>query len=265
MKKNPTIILILLVSTLFFSCKKDEEQAFGINITPSEDYMLRDIGNVINFTVKFESKEELVKYRITETISNSTTTIKDITISGKKYIDWFDYTVPNSFEDYGRHEIKLIFTSFDVDGKSMNRAKIIYVDVNQRNLVEYAGNTMYSSLSTQFNGYDLLTNTPKFSSDTTSHIVDFTQANSSDSLGKIWISPYGAKFAKLNSFDYSNATDLTVKNAYNSSIKSDTIRNINTNDIIITKINNDFIAIKMIYVIDDSGNSTDRYIFNIKK
>lgn len=265
MKIKTSLILFLIVSTLLFSCKKDEEQSFGINISPSEDYMLRDMGNTINFTVKFESKEELAKYRITETINNSTTTIKDVAISGKKYIDWFDYTVPNTFENYGRHEIKLIFSSFDVDGKSMNRAKIIYVDVNERNLTEYAGNTMYSSLSSQSNAYDLLTNTPKFSSDSTSHIVDLSKPNISDSLGKVWVSPFGAKFTKLNSFDYSNATDLTVKNAYNSSIKSDTIRNINPNDIIITKINNDYIALKLIYVIDDTGSATDRYVFNIKR
>lgn len=265
MKNLITITLVSLFTIFHYSCKKEEEQAYGINITPTEDYMLRDMGNVVNFTVRFESKVELAKYRITQTINNSTTTLKDIQISGKKHIDWFDFTVPEIFQDYGRHEIKLIFTSFDVDGRSMNRAKIIYVDVNQRNLVEYAGNTIYSSLSSQFNAYDILTNTPKFSSDTTSHLVDFTQSNSADSLGKIWISPFGAKFTKLNSFDYSNATDLTVKNAYNSSIKSDTIRNINSNDIIITKINNNYIAIKMIFVIDDIGTSTDRYIFNIKK
>lgn len=265
MKIKTPIFFFLLISILLFSCKKEEEQAFGINITPSEDYMLRDMGNIINFTVKFESKEELIKYRITETINNSTTTIKDITIAGKKYIDWFDYTVPNTFENYGRHEIKLIFTSIDVDGKTMNRAKIIYVDIIQRNLVEYAGNTMYSSLSSQFNAYDLLSSTPKFSSDTTSHIIDLTKPNLNDSLGKIWVSPFGAKFAKLNSFDYSNATDLTVKNAYNSSIKSDTIRNINANDIILTKIDNNYIALKLIYVIDDAGTATDRYIFNIKR
>ncbi|MCB9335587.1 MAG: hypothetical protein H6586_05520 [Flavobacteriales bacterium] len=264
MKKSIFYFTILSL-VLFHSCKKDEEQNSGITITPTEDYLLRDTSDVINFTVKIESRNELAKYRVTQTINNSTITVKEETISGKTHIDWYDYTVPNSFNTYGRHEIKLIFSSFDVSGNTMNKAKIVYVDINDRTLSETSGNTMYSALSNQFNAYDLLTNTPKYNSDSTSHVFDFSTSNPSDSLGKTWISPSGIKFVKLNGFDYANATESTVKNAYNSSIKNDTIRNIAPQDVIITKVNQTYMALQLIYVIDDVGVNQDRYIFNIKK
>ena len=265
MKRIHQLSFIVLLFILFFSCKKDENVNSGITITPSDDYFLRKAGDVINFTMKFESRKDLFRYRISQIIDNSSVIIKEQNISGKKIFDWYDYTVPNVFDDYGRHEIKLVFSAYDVDGNIMNRAKTIYVDITERTLSEYAGNTMYSSISSQFNAYDLLTSTPKYSTDSTSHIVDFTVANAGDTLSKIWVSPSGIQFVKLNNFDYGNATDVTVKNAYNSGIKNDTLRFLANDDVIITKISNNYLAIKLIYVIDDVGNTTDRYIFSIKR
>lgn len=256
------IFISLIITT--YSCSKDEDSS-GISVTPGENYLIRDTGNVVNFTVKINSKNDLSKYRITETINNSTTTIKELNISGKNYIDWFDYKVPNVFNTYGRHEIKLIFSAFDAKGAIMSRAKLIYVDINDRTLTEYSGNTMYSALSNQHNAYDLITRTPKYNTDSTSHIFDFTQPNAGDSLGKTWISPSGVKFVKLNGFDYANATEGTVTNAYNSSVKNDTLRNLQPEDIIITKVGTTYMALKMVYVIDDTGNANDRYMFSIKK
>lgn len=266
MNISKNIILVILASFIFIGCNKDNEETNeGITITPVDNYFEKQPGNVINFTVKFESRKELVKYRITEIIDNSnSTTIKEQNISGKNYLDWFDYTVPQ-FSDYGSHDIKLTFSAFDINGNSMNRAKVIYVNITERILTEYSGNNMYSSLSNQFNAYDLITSTPKYSSDSTSHIIDLSVTNPTDTLSRKWASPYGIKFVKHNSFDYGNATDLTVQNAYNSGIKNDTLRNIATDDIILTKINNSYIALKLIYVIDDPGKTNDKYIFSIKR
>ncbi|MCB9363022.1 MAG: hypothetical protein H6587_00485 [Flavobacteriales bacterium] len=266
MNSSKKLVVLLLTVLFFIGCKKNTEEANeGITITPVDNYFEKQPGNIINFTVKFESRKELVKYRITETIDNSnSTTIKEENISGKNYLDWFDYTVPQ-FEDYGTHDIKLVFSAFDIDGNSMNRAKVIYVNIEERILAEYSGNNMYSSLTNQFNAYDLLTSTPKYSSDSTSHIIDLSVTNPNDTLSRSWASPYGIKFVKHNSFDYGNATDLTVQNAYNSGIKNDTLRNLATDDVILTKINDSYVALKLIYVIDDPGKTNDKYIFSIKR
>lgn len=264
MRNKTTIFFTSLLLIAMLSCSKEEKNS-NLTILPADNYLLRDTSNVINFTVKVESTNDLARYRITQTIKNSTITIKDELISGRNYIDWFDYTVPNSIQGYGRHEVKLVFTTIDVKGAEMNRAKLIYVDINDRTLAESSGNTMYSSLSNQFNAYDLLTNTPKYNTDSTAHIFDFTKPNTNDTLGRTWISPSGIKFVKLNGFDYANATASTVTNAYNSSVKNDTLRNLTDGDIVVTKVGTTYMALKMIYVIDDVGNTNDRYIFSLKK
>ena len=81
----------------------------------------------------------------------------------------------------------------------------------------------------------------------------------------MWVSSSGLSFAKFNSFDHANATSQTLENAYEISLKQEFVDNIVSDDIIITKIANKYIAIKLIYVIDDIGAEDDRYIFSIKQ
>ncbi len=256
--------LILIITFTIFSCSKDEEENETYAISPSDTYFTRETGNTMNFTINITSPNELVKYVITETINNSTTTIEETSISGKTYFDFFDYTIPD-FQDFGNHEITLLFSFYDASGKVSSKPKVIYVNVTERTLDEFGGNTMYSSLSNQFDAFDLLTGTPKNSSDSTAHIMDLTVTNPTDSLSKSWASASGMKFVKHNSFNYANATDLTVQNSYDSGIKVDTLRNLITDDIVLTKINNNYVAIKLIFVTDDVAITNDKYIFSIKR
>lgn len=261
--------LLLVFAVIFFSIgcdNSDEEQPFGISISPEANYLNREGGSVINFTFRAESREELRRYRVVETIDNKTREIlKDTNITGKFFSDWFDYVVPDTL-GFGGHEIELLFATFDVKGNEMRRAKVVLVNVTERLLTEYGGNTMYSRLSNQFDAYDLLTGSPKYSSDTTSHIQDFTLPNTSDSLGKTWTSPVpGINFVKFNSFDYANATDNTVKTAYDTGIKNDTIRNLKAEDILLTKVDDKYVALKLIFVTDLNGVVDDKYTFSIKR
>lgn len=259
------IAAIIIVFTV--ACdSSDDEQNTGMRITPEKNYLLRTGGNVVNFTINVESADELTRYRITETIDNSsTTTLKDEKISGKFHSDWFDYKVPDTF-GFGNHEIELIFATFDVRGNEMKRAKIINVNVTDKPLTEFGGNTMYSSISNQFDAYDLLTGTPIYSSDTMAHIRDLSKANPTDSLSKSWTSPVPEiKFVRFNNFDYGNSTDQSVRTAYETGIKNDTIRNLKADDIILSKINSRYVAVKVIFVNDLNGNINDRYIFSIKR
>lgn len=260
------VVTIIVLFAIACDNSDDEDKSYGMNISPSENYLSRKGGSVINFTISIQSAENLTRYRITEVINDfSTKTLKDQNISGKFHSDWFDYTVPDTFE-FGKHEIKLIFSTFDVRGTEMKRAKIINVNITDRKLEEFAGNTMYSSISNQFDAYDLLTGTPKYSSDSTSHIIDLSKPNSNDFLSKSWTSPVpDIKFVRFNSFDYGNATNQSVKTAYDTGIKNDTIRNLNDEDILLTKINDKFVAVKIQLVIDQSGYDNDRYVFNIKR
>jgi len=261
-------LLCISVALLTFSCSDsdDEEEAFGILISPAGNYLTKPQGSIVNFSISIQSNESLSRFRISEEIDNNgATNLIDQSIQGKNYSDFFDYTVPDSF-DFGSHEIKIIFSTLDVRGNLMQRAKIINVNVTDEPLTEFGGNTMYSSLSNQFDAYDLLLGSPIYSSDTLAHIRDLSMPNPTDSLSKAWTSPVPEiKFVRFNNFDYSNATKQSVKTAYNTGVKNDTIRNLREDDILLTKIEDNFLAVKLIFVTDQPGNTNDRYIFSIKR
>jgi len=122
-----------------------------------------------------------------------------------------------------------------------------------------------SSLDTsEFNSYNLITGTATYNTDTTSHISDNTDSIS-DILSREWISNSGLLFSKNNSFDYANATLEGVKDTYDNSVKKEFVDQINSGDIIISKIEDNHLVIKIIYVIDELNSEDDRYIFSIKK
>ena len=123
---------------------------------------------------------------------------------------------------------------------------------------------MFSNNSSQFNSYNLVTGTPSYNSDSSSHILDNTDSLS-NILSREWISNVDLLFSKNNSFDYANATFESVKNTYNNSLKKEFVDQISEGDIITTKIENNYLVIKIIYVIDEINSENDRYIFSIKK
>jgi hypothetical protein len=270
MKLHKHFLYLLLLIAALSSCNDNDEDegGFGIRITPIPDYIDADPGDVVSFIVSVESDENLARYRVSESIDGKASrTIREENISGRFYTDFYDYTVPDTFS-FGSHEIQLIFSTVDARGQVMRRAKIIDVVVSDRLLTEYAGNSMYSSLSGQFDAFNLLTGTPIYSSDTLAHLRDLTGiVNQGDSaLSKAWTSPVPEiKYVRFNNFDYGNATEEMVRTAYNSGVKNDTLRNLQENDIILSKINDRYLALKLIFVIDQAGTVNDRYLFNIKR
>lgn len=259
--------LFSVILLLVFSCRDDdEEENFGISIKPVDNYIVRERGGSVGFTVSIQSVENLSRYRITESINNqSTNTIKEESISGRVYSDWFDYTVPDTL-GYGNHAIKIIFSTLDAGGKEMQRAKIIRVNVPDRTLTEYGGNTMYSSISAEYDAFNLLKGMPLYSSDSEAHVIDMTRSNPGDTLSKSWSSPNPEiKFVRFNNFDYGNATDQSVKTAYEAGVKKFTITNLKADDILLSKIGDRYVAVRLIYVMDEAGKLNDRYIFSIKR
>ena len=262
-------LICLSAIVVLFSCNdSDDDEGFGIEISPEANRLNREGGSVVNFVVSIQSTEDLRRYRVSENIDNGGfNLLKEADISGKFYSDFFDYTVPDTF-DFGLHEIVIKFSTLDVRGNLMERAKVINVNITERTLTEYGGNTMYSNLSSQPDAFDLLNGSSKYSSDTLAHIRDFTLANPNDSLGKAWTSPMpGISFVRIGSggFDYGNATDQNVMTSYEAGVKNDTIRNLKAEDVILTKINDTYVAVKLVLVIDEAGTTNDRYFFSIKR
>ena len=72
-------------------------------------------------------------------------------------------------------------------------------------------------------------------------------------------------FSRFESFDFGEATQLTVSNAYLSSKSNKIVRDIHNDDILLFGTAKEAIgAIKVLSVTDEDGTDNDRYIFSIK-
>ena len=265
-KYLPFFYFLMILIAVSCSDSEEDEGGFGIRINPEDNYLERDPGDNVSFTVNLSSNRDLTRYRITESIDGKgSKLIRDQSISGRFHSDFYNYPVPDTF-GFGDHEIQLIFSAIDSRGEEMRRAKNIRVRVTDRLLTEFAGNTMYSSASAQFDAFNLLTGTPIYSSDTLAHVRDLSKADSLGTLSRAWTSPVPEiKYVRFNNFDYGNATEQMVRTAYTTGVKNDTLRNLQNDDIILTQINDRYVAVKLVIIDDQSGTVNDRYFFNIKR
>ena len=255
---------LLLITSLVTSCNDDVTDFINISILPSSQYEIFNSDEIIPFTIKLTSNNELTELLVIETINNSTIdTVLVKLISGNEHSEFFNYLLPSNISE-DTSEIKLIFYCTNNIGERVERAKIFYSVIQDVFLNETTGHTMFSNNSSEFNSYNLVTGTPSYNSDSSSHILDNTDSLS-NILSREWISNVDLLFSKNNSFDYANATFESVKNTYNNSLKKEFVDQISEGDIITTKIENSYLVIKIIYVIDEINSENDRYIFSIKK
>ena len=258
------VSLILYLLLVFSSCEKEVADFINISFTPTEQYEIRNSGEIIPFSIKLSSNNELTELVIIQIENNSIMDTLDVKqISGLEKTELYNYTCPD-ITSSDTSEVKLIFYCSNANGYVNQRAKVFSVVSVSVYLSETTGHTMFSSNSTEFNAYNLYEGIPIFNSDSTSHISDNTDSVS-DILSREWISLSGLFFAKVNSLDYANVTSNDLENAYNSSNLKEFVENIQSSDIIITLINETYIAIRIDQVFDDVGSQNDRYKFSIKK
>ena len=256
--------LILYFLIIFSSCTKEDADFIYISFTPTAQYEIRNNGEIISFSIQLSSNSELAEFSIVQIVNNSIIdTMYYEQISGLEKTVSYNYTCPN-LSSLDTSEVKLLFICSNTNGEEQQRAKVFSVVSGDIYLNETTGHTMYSSNSSEFNSYNLLTGSPMYSSDSTSHISDNTDSIS-DILSRKWISMSGLSFTKVNEFDYAHATLEGIKTAYNTHLIKEFVDNIETDNIIIAKIENNYVIIKIMQVIDDAGSENDRYVFNIKQ
>ena len=257
------VSLILCLLLAFSSCKKEVANFINISFTPTEQYEFRNSGEIIPFSIKLSSNSELSELVIVQIVNNSIIdTLYHEQISGLEKTELYNYTCPD-ISSLDTSEFKLIFYCSNANGDINERAKVFSVVSKNVYLSETTGHTMFSNNSSEFNSYNLVTGTAAYNSDTTTHISDNTDSIS-DILSREWVSMSGLLFSKNNSFDYANATLEGIEDTYSTSVKKEFVDQISENDIIITKIEDNYVIIKIIFVIDNYGSEEDRYIFNIK-
>lgn len=269
---SAALVSIFTLSTIFFSCKKDERAAPIITITPGTLHLYANPGDVITFNVSVSTNAHLSKVVIKGQPDNEVpVTLLDTAISTKGTDFSYYYRLPVSLAG---KSVLITFQVVDENAMSATNFRRVYINALQTSqaviLTETSGHRMYSNTSTNPDAYNLETNTGQFSliADTASRdIQDYSAA--STTLTNEWRSPAGGKFVRYNAFDYANATDSTTISAYTSGVKNPVLYNVQIGDIIITKLGslstNKYAVIRITDIVDVAGKDNDYYEFNIKK
>lgn len=266
------LLSIIALSTLFFSCKKDDKAAPIVLITPAPQHIYASVGDLVTFGISISTTAQLSKVVVRAQLDNELPVkMLDSTVTTAGTTFNFYYRIPANTEG---KSVLITFQAVDENNMSSTNFKRIYISaaaVSQAIiLTETAGHMMYSNTSINHDAYNLETNTGELSltADTASRdIQDYSGANTT--LSKEWRSPAGGKFVLFNSFDYANATDSTAINAYTTGVKYSVLTNLAVGDIIITKLGSvstsKYAVIRITDINDVAGKDNDYYEFKIKK
>lgn len=265
------LYVLVLLSLLFSSCKKEELEGVKMTIDPADFSIDAQSGDILTFSINISSDVALKNLKIEEKVKDQyISVLKDTVLDSKKFSWRFEYKAREFESEY--EVLYLYFSATDSNGDQFQISKIVTVYTYfEEETEETTGHVLYSSASEKFNAFNLDSLTPSLSShlDTLSmHIVDGTDS-ASTMLSKTWISPAGLQFVRFNDLDYGNALKSEIKIAYESGLKHDVLQNIGIGDVLLTRLNVDdenvYYAIKIHDVIDAEGIELDRYVFNVKK
>lgn len=263
-------LLISLALSTLSSCKKDknDDEKITINVSPVATFIDATPGEYKTFTVIGSSPSKLSRLKITyKKEGGALITLLDSTLETKKISFGFPFQIPN----YGTQNIYLnmYFELTDSEGETATAAKGINVLFTNYPLTQTVDNEMYSRLSGQPSAYNLRSASSVAYTIPGTEDMNITDSLQADSLSYSWISPGGGQFVRKNTFDFANATLTDLRNAFESSAKTNKISSILVGDIILFKQTYGtevfYAALKVTALQNNAGSSNDKYIFDIKK
>ncbi len=192
----------------------------------------------------------------------------DSAISGRKLSCEFLYNVPMLAND--SVTVTLKFTATDRNGYTQAMSRRLLVIAKDYKLEEVSGITLYTNeINDHPNGICLENMRPLIVSLADSAAIDIythVDKETPEILTREWRSNTDIYFARANQFDYANATNRSVTEAFGNAVANPRISQIERDDIILVGRGNKAIgAIKVVQLYDEPGLENDRYLINIKK
>ncbi|MBK6832268.1 MAG: hypothetical protein IPG92_16735 [Flavobacteriales bacterium] len=266
-------LLLLATVSLLSACKKENDIPVLV-IDPTERDIDVTSGQVMSFLIEGRSDNtSLARLVITSKRGNGfTTTVKDSTLSGERFIwDW-EFQVAHATANYNE---LYTFTLFDAEGKKMSTTRTLYVTLGETLLTETSGHLFYSRNSGVHpeSAFDLQDRVQViYTADSVLRDLQDNPVNGSTTeLSRSWISPADGRLIRFNGFDYANATDISLKNAFNTGIPLEQVDDIQVGDVILSRLGSlpantsYYTAIRITSLLDDAGTADqDRYVFNMK-
>lgn len=272
MKITHIIGLSFIVLLLLNACNEKESGTY-MTILPNSYIIEAQANNIIRFKVTGKSDETIQRFTMRyQTDNEFETVLVDSAINASGFYIMYELKVP----EYLQNNVQATIYFESIAGaKVVSTYRKLYI-TSERKLEEVAGNVLYSSLSGEQNGYNLINTLPLYAalSDSSEiHIADASvDSIHGDNISRQWNSPAGISFVRYNDFDYANATINDLYPSFQSGIKREFISNLTDNDIILVSYpvshalkTLEYAAIRINQVIDDEGTLNDRYLFSIKK
>ena len=194
--------------------------------------------------------------------------LTDSTIKGQTLRTTYYYKAPTLNTD--TIKVRLTFSATNNTGQTCN-TNVLYRIINRASLLEEtSGITLYTQGSyTKPDGLNLTTLRPILVELADSAEIDLytcLDEHGGTAITREWRTNTNILFARSNSFNYAEATDKTVSDAYASSLGMSRIGELVDNDIVLFgRMNKALGVIKIIYVFDEPGTDNDRYLINVKK
>jgi hypothetical protein len=270
MKPNRSynIIPLILAGFLLVSSCKKENNTPVLLITPTALRQTANPEDVVIYNLSVTSNTRLSFFRIYLQPQNSfEVLIHDSSLVTKNFSWKYQYLVPK--ETAG----KLLTFRFNVIDENGTETNVLrQIQVGDVSLVLSTGLEFFSRPNVSNNAFDLenlVQTTAAISDSSLRDLQEYTADTTLQSPVHYWFSPAGGKFVKANTFDFGNASLVSAKNAFESSIQKDVSDSLEINDIYITRIGGispaSYAVIKITGIVDQPGITQDKFVFDVKK
>lgn len=268
MKKYFTLQFFLLF--LLVSCDSDvSDVAIYLDNITSIGGEARS-GDVINLKIKSSANDGVISLINISSFDSElgSKSLFDTIPNVDEFAFEYDYTMPSFNKDSLEHQI--ILKAWDNHGNEQRFTKKITVVGGSKALIEKSGLMLNAGNSGKENAFSLTDPSQTFlftSADSAKTDIYAYADNSSISevLSGELRTMTDVEFVRINTFDYINATSLTIKNAYTSSKRSNNVRNIQRGDIILVGRGIQPWGVFLVVLLyDEDGTSSDGYMLNYK-
>jgi hypothetical protein len=260
-------ILVVIIITLFASCKDKENEKPILKIYP-EDLNIQAYANEkVVFNIQANSDFRLNRFIITKKYAGEPeSTIFDSTLSVNNISFQWAFRPSTDIKE----DLYIYFKVINEKGyQTIVGKKLVFYG---KRFDEYTGLEMYSANGGGTSAFNIETLEPASATNDSAFkdIMEFQTDTTNQHLSGKWVSSTSCQFVKFNTFDYGNASGLTARDAFNAGVKLTEIANIEVNDIYIIKITrlapqDIFAVIKITNLVDVTGTESDYYEFSVKK
>jgi hypothetical protein len=265
-------LLCIMPLMLLTACKRENNLPV-LRLSPVNHDIDVVSGQVVAFSITGSSDNSSLSRMIIKSKRGNgfTNTLIDSVISGSSFRWEWEYQVAHATASY----VELFtFILIDANGEQMSTTRALYVTLGETVLTETSGHLFYSRNSAVFpeSAFDLQDRVQViYTADSARRDLQDNPSGPGDALSRSWISPAGGRFVRFNGYDYANATDVSLRNAFLSGIPVEVVSDIQVGDIILTRLgslpaNTSFYAaLRITGLVDDAGSAdNDRYQFNLK-